>query len=105
MIGLIEAELSDLGIQSRPLQLRMTGCPNGCARPAVAEVGIVGRTKTTYDLYVGGGPNGDRLATLHQEKVKFEDIPGVLNPLLKRWREESHDEERFGEFLARVGSA
>ena len=65
----------------------------------------MGRTKTTYDLYVGGGPNGDRLATLHQEKVKFEDIPGVLHPLLKRWREESHDDERFGEFLARVGSA
>ena len=105
MVNLIDAELTAVGLDGAPLQLRMTGCPNGCARPAVAEVGIVGRTKTTYDLYVGGGPNGDRLAQLHQEKVKFEDIPSVLNPLLTQWRDERNDQERFGEFLARKGLA
>ena len=60
----------------------MTGCPNGCARPAVAEVGIVGRTKSTYDVYVGGGPRGDRLATLFREKVPFADGYGVELGLL-----------------------
>jgi sulfite reductase (ferredoxin) len=80
----------------------MTGCPNGCARPAVAEVGVVGRTKNSYDLYLGGGPRGDRLASLYQEKVKLDDIPGVLRPLLERWKSEGLAEESFGDFFARV---
>ena len=105
MVNLLDAELTNVGLSGAPLQLRMTGCPNGCARPAVAEVGIVGRTKSTYDIYLGGGPNGDRLARLHEEKVKFEDIPSVLNPLLAQWGEERDGDERFGEFLARKGLA
>jgi sulfite reductase (NADPH) hemoprotein beta-component len=81
----------------------MTGCPNGCARPAIAEVGLVGRTKTGYDLYIGGGPRGDRLATVIQEKVKLDEVPAVLGPLFDRWGEEGLDGERFGDFVNRVG--
>jgi sulfite reductase (NADPH) hemoprotein beta-component len=83
----------------------MTGCPNGCARPAVAEVGIVGRTKSTYDVYVGGGPRGDRLATLYREKVPFDEIAVVLGPLFDRWELEGDEDESFGDFIARVGVA
>ncbi len=81
----------------------MTGCPNGCARPAVAEVGIVGRTKSTYDVYVGGGPRGDRLATLYREKVPFDEIAVVLGPLFDRWESEGDEDESFGDFVTRVG--
>jgi sulfite reductase (ferredoxin) len=98
----LERSLDDSGVGDRRLQLRMTGCPNGCARPAVAEVGVVGRTKNSYDLYLGGGPRGDRLATLHREKLKLDEIPSVLEPLLARWRDEGAEGENFGDFYARV---
>lgn len=101
VVNLVQGELDATGLKKRPLQLRMTGCPNGCARPAVAEVGIVGRTKNTYDLFLGGGPRGDRLALLHQEKIKLEDLPSVLRPLLDRWKTEGLAGEAFGDFYVR----
>jgi sulfite reductase (ferredoxin) len=65
-------------------------------------VGIVGRTKSSYDLYLGGGLRGDRLATLYQEKLKLEEIPEVMRPLLERWKGEGLDDESFGDFFHRV---
>jgi sulfite reductase (ferredoxin) len=103
LVGNIEGALARRQLGRRALQLRMTGCPNGCARPAVAEVGIVGRTKSTYDVYVGGGPRGDRLATLYREKVPFDEIAVVLGPLFDRWEAEGDEEESFGDFMTRVG--
>jgi sulfite reductase (ferredoxin) len=102
IVELVQGEMNSSGQGKRRLQLRMTGCPNGCARPAVAEVGIVGRTKNSYDLYLGGGLRGDRLATLHQEKLKLEEIPTVLRPLLERWKVEGLLDESFGDFYNRV---
>jgi sulfite reductase (ferredoxin) len=99
----LEGALAARQLGRRPLQLRMTGCPNGCARPAVAEVGVVGRTKSTYDLYLGGGTRGDRLATLYREKVSLEEIPDILGPLFDRWGIEAEGDEAFGDFLTRVG--
>jgi len=103
VVASLEDTLNGQGLNGRRLQLRMTGCPNGCARPAVAEVGIVGRTKNSYDVYLGGGLRGDRLAGLYQEKVKLDELPGVLEPLLARWREEGAPDEAFGDFVHRVG--
>jgi sulfite reductase beta subunit-like hemoprotein len=103
LVSGIEGALAARQLARRPLQLRMTGCPNGCARPAVAEIGVVGRTKSTYDVYVGGGIRGDRLATLFREKVSLEDVPEVLGPLFDRWGDEAEPEESFGDFLERVG--
>jgi sulfite reductase (ferredoxin) len=102
VVSLVQDELDANGLGKRRLQLRMTGCPNGCARPAVAEVGIVGRTKNTYDVFLGGGLRGDRLASLYQEKVKLDDLPEVLRPLLERWKNEGLEEESFGDFYVRV---
>jgi sulfite reductase (ferredoxin) len=103
LVGVLEGELGQRKLGRRSLQLRMTGCPNGCARPAIAEVGIVGRTKSTYDVYVGGGPRGDRLATLFREKVPFAEISTVLGPLFDRWEAEGDVDESFGDFVTRVG--
>jgi sulfite reductase (ferredoxin) len=103
LVSGLEDALAARSLGRRPLQLRMTGCPNGCARPAVAEVGVVGRTKSTYDLFIGGGTKGNRLAPLYREKVKLEDIPDILGPLFDRWASEGEEEETFGDFVTRVG--
>jgi sulfite reductase (ferredoxin) len=102
MVNQIEDKLIAKGLSGRRLQLRMTGCPNGCARPGVAEVGIVGKTKSTYDLFLGGGLRGDRLATLYKEKVKFDEVPEILEPLFERWHNEGLADEEFGDFFERV---
>ncbi|MGA7834044.1 MAG: NADPH-dependent assimilatory sulfite reductase hemoprotein subunit [Acidimicrobiales bacterium] len=103
LVGGLEAALAQRRLARRPLQLRMTGCPNGCARPALAEIGVVGRTKSSYDLFLGGGTKGTRLATLYREKVKLEDIPDILGPLFDRWANEGDPEETFGDFVNRAG--
>lgn len=71
--------------------------------PALAEIGVVGRTKSSYDLFLGGGTKGTRLATLYREKVKLEDIPDILGPLFDRWANEGDPEETFGDFVNRAG--
>ena len=96
---------NSVGASRRPLQLRMTGCPNGCARPAVAEIGVVGRTKTTYDIFVGGGPRGDRLARIYREKVRLDDLDETLRPLFEVWAAEAEHGEAFGDFVTRRGLA
>ena len=103
LVTSIEDALSQRQLGRRSLQRRMTGCPNGCARPAVAEVGIVGRTKSTYDVYVGGGVRGDRLASLFREKVPLAEIADVLGPLFDRWESDGEPDESFGDFIARTG--
>jgi sulfite reductase (ferredoxin) len=105
LVSGLEGALAARQLARRPLQLRMTGCPNGCARPAIAEVGVVGRTKSTYDLYLGGGTRGNRLASLYREKVSLEEIPDILGPLFDRWSAEGDTDEAFGDFLTRVGVA
>jgi sulfite reductase (ferredoxin) len=102
VVNALEGALAESGMGRRPLQLRMTGCPNGCARPAVAELGVVGRTKSTYDIFLGGGPHGDRLAKPFAEKVSLPQLPEILTPLFLRWKEEGQADERFGDFITRV---
>ncbi len=81
----LEKLLADTGNTDLPLRLNMTGCPNGCARPYGAELGIVGRTKKNYDIYVGGNEQGDRLAELLRADVPLTDVPDLLRPLLERF--------------------
>lgn len=95
---LVERGLGDVAIETR-----MTGCPNGCSRPYVAELGIVGRTKTTYDLWLGGSADGSRLATQTIEAVPLTKLGDVLRPLLDRYRNE-RDDESFGDWANAVGT-
>jgi sulfite reductase (ferredoxin) len=94
--------LHDVG--DLPVRINMTGCPNGCARPYSAEIGIVGRTKTTYDLYVGGAVAGDRLAERIAVDVKLGDLPAALAPLFERYRQDADEGEAFGDYCHRVGA-
>ena len=87
----LERVLADTGNTGLPLRLNMTGCPNGCSRPYAAELGIVGRTKKNYDIYVGGSPAGDRLARVLRADVPLTAIPELLRPLLAAFANSGHD--------------
>lgn len=100
---LLDQLLTDRGLDDVAIETRMTGCPNGCSRPYVAELGIVGRTKTTYDLWLGGSPDGSRLAVETVEAVPLQKLGDVLGPLLDRYRKE-RDGESFGDWAHAVGT-
>ena len=105
LVTQLEKVLADTGNGDAPIRLNMTGCPNGCARPYTAEIGIVGRTKTTYDVYVGGSPTGDRLAERIRADVPLDQIPAVLAPVLARYADRSGGGESFGDWAAATGTA
>jgi sulfite reductase (NADPH) hemoprotein beta-component len=80
----------------------MTGCPNGCARPLLAEMAFVGRAPGKYQLYLGGNVAGTRLGRLYKESVKSGEFVSVLRPLFERFAKERLGGERFGDFSDRV---
>jgi sulfite reductase beta subunit-like hemoprotein len=98
----LERELARLRVDAVPLTVRMTGCPNGCARPYNADVGLVGRRPGVYHVFVGGGLRGDRLADLFASDVKVDDIIGTLRPLLERFASERNVDEGLGDYYQRV---
>jgi sulfite reductase (NADPH) hemoprotein beta-component len=98
----IEGVLSELGLADEEIIIRMTGCPNGCARPYTAELALVGRAPGKYQLYVGGNQAGTRLAELFRQSVKSDDIANELRPWLSRFASERLGAERFGDFCQRI---
>ncbi|MBS1836543.1 MAG: NADPH-dependent assimilatory sulfite reductase hemoprotein subunit [Actinobacteria bacterium] len=99
----LDKVFADSGVAGTPVRLNMTGCPNGCARPYNAEIGVVGRTKRTYDVYVGGAAAGDRLGVRLRADVGLDEIPTLLAPVVERFGAERTDGETFGDFCLRVG--
>ena len=97
-----EAELESLGLRDAPLTIRMTGCPNGCARPYTADLAFVGRSLGLYNVYVGGGLAGDRLVDLYRADVPVEELLGTMRPLLQRWAAERTGNEGLGDFYQRL---
>ena len=97
VVDRLEKVLADTGNTGLALRLNMTGCPNGCSRPYAAELGIVGRTKKNYDIYVGGSPAGDRLARLLRADVPLTEVPELLRPLLDAFGRSSSDQS-FGDW-------
>lgn len=103
LIDDIEEVLEELGLRHDSIVMRMTGCPNGCSRPWVAEIALIGKAPHTYNLMLGGGYYGQRLNKLFKASVKDDDVIGILKPLFKRWALERQDGEHFGDFVVRVG--
>jgi len=99
----IERDLADLGLAGERLSVRMTGCPNGCARPYMGDIGLVGKTKDVYNLYLGGDWANTRLNTLYAPSVRTNAIAPALRPLLTLWRDERESGETFGDFCHRQG--
>jgi sulfite reductase (ferredoxin) len=103
LLAQLERELRDLGLAGEQISVRMTGCPNGCARPYTSEIGFVGTTAGVYDVYAGGSFHGTRLATVLAESVPFDRLAEALRPSLRAFRAGRRPGERFGEFCARAG--
>jgi sulfite reductase (ferredoxin) len=99
----LESALRDLGLPDAKLGVRMTGCPNGCARPYQSDIGIVGRSGDKYQLLVGGRIQGDRLNFELRDLTPRGEIIATLRPLLRRYREDRQGEESFGDYCARLG--
>jgi sulfite reductase (NADPH) hemoprotein beta-component len=102
ILSRIEDVLKEVGLGGEEIIIRMTGCPNGCARPYMAEIGFVGRAPNQYQIYVGGNEGCTRLNRLWREKVKGEDILTVLRPVFARYAAERQAGERFGDWGDRV---
>lgn len=102
LLGQIEKLLEEVGLANHELIVRLTGCPNGCARPYLAEVGVVGRSPGKYQLYLGGTFTGERLNRLYKDNVPFANLTEELRPLLVRYRQERREGERFGDWCART---
>jgi sulfite reductase (NADPH) hemoprotein beta-component len=103
LVTKIESQLEGYGLSQEDILIRMTGCPNGCGRPFLGEIGLVGRALGKYNLYLGAGFAGDRLNTLYKEMVGEEEILSLLDPLFERYAKDRNKKERFGDFLLRVG--
>lgn len=99
----IEEMLDELGLGDTGIVMRMTGCNNGCARPYVAEVGFSGRGPGHYNMYLGGGYHGERLAKPYLDNADEATILANLRPMLAAYAEERTDDEPFGDFLIRKG--
>ena len=99
----LEDTLDEAGLREDEITIRMTGCPNGCARPYIAEIGLVGRGPGTYNLYLGAAFDGTRLNKLYRQDVGHDAIVAALRPLLLRYSEERGPGERFGDFAIRQG--
>jgi sulfite reductase (NADPH) hemoprotein beta-component len=98
----LEAVLNDCGLRHDAISLRLTGCPNGCARPYLAEIGIVGKAPNKYHLYLGARYEGTRLNQLYAESLTPDEIVATLTPILRRYALERAAGERFGDFCRRT---
>jgi sulfite reductase (NADPH) hemoprotein beta-component len=103
LVDALDDVLDEAGLRRDDIVIRMTGCPNGCARPYLAEIGLVGRGPGTYHLYLGAAFDGTRLNKLYREDVGHDAIVEALRPLLKAYAAERNEGERFGDFVIRKG--
>lgn len=99
----LEAIMKDAGLEHDPIVIRMTGCPNGCARPFLGEIGFVGKAPGKYNLYLGAGFYGQRLNKMYRENIGEEQILAELSPIIHRYAKERNQGEKFGDFVIRAG--
>jgi sulfite reductase (ferredoxin) len=105
LVRQIEAIVAELGLAGERISYRMTGCPNGCARPYLGDVGFVGTTLGKYDVFLGGDFDGTRLNELYAHNVPYDEIPSLLRAPLAAFAEEREEGEGFGNWCHRVGVA
>ncbi len=103
LLDQLETVLDEAGLTDDQISIRMTGCPNGCARPYLAEIGLIGKAPGKYNLYLGAAYEGTRLNTLYKESIKSEEIVPAVEPHLKSYAKERQDGERFGDYCVRTG--
>jgi sulfite reductase (NADPH) hemoprotein beta-component len=103
LVTKLEARLAALGLTDDEIVIRMTGCPNGCARPYLAEIGLVGKGPGRYNLYLGAAFDGSRLSKLYAEDLGDEQIVSTLDPVFAAYKSERKAGEHFSDFVIRAG--
>jgi sulfite reductase (NADPH) hemoprotein beta-component len=103
LIDELDLRLAAQGLAKEAITVRMTGCPNGCARPYLAEIGLVGKAAGKYNLYLGGSFDGRRLNKLYRQNLGETEILAVLEPILADYAANRAEKERFGDFVIRRG--
>jgi sulfite reductase (NADPH) hemoprotein beta-component len=103
LITALEAEYERCGLRDDEIMIRMTGCPNGCARPYLAEIGLVGTGPGLYNLYLGGAFDGTRLSKLYRKQIGHDEIVAALAPLFASYATDRRWGERFSDFVIRAG--
>lgn len=103
LLTALDERLGAHGLSGDDIVIRMTGCPNGCARPYLAEIGLVGKGPGRYNLYLGAAFDGSRLSKLYTEDVDHAGIIAALDPLFAAYAAKRESGERFGEFCIRAG--
>ena len=103
LITELEEVIEEAGLRHDAITIRMTGCPNGCGRPYLAEIGFVGKAPGKYNVYLGGGFAGQRLNKLYRQSVPSGEIKELLAPIIKDYAKSREEGERFGDFVIRAG--
>lgn len=103
VIHAVEARIAKYGLSKERINIHMTGCPNGCARPYTPEIGIVGKTLNKYTIYLGGHLLGTRIGFIYEDTVPLEKIADVVSPALAYYKQARMEGEGFGDFCWRVG--
>lgn len=103
LITKIDAIIDEAGLHEEEIVIRMSGCPNGCSRAAMAEIGFIGKGPGRYNMYLGASFIGDRLSKMYLENIDEERILAELTTLLNRYATEREEGEHFGDFVVRIG--
>ena len=99
----VETILVKNGLEGESIILRVTGCPNGCGRAMLAEIGLVGKGPGKYNMYLGSDLAGSRVPKLYKENVNEADILAEIDALTARWSKERNNAEAFGDYVIRTG--
>jgi sulfite reductase (NADPH) hemoprotein beta-component len=103
LITKIEEIVDENGLRDEEITIRMTGCPNGCARHALGEIGFIGKAPGKYNMYLGAAHDGSRLSKMYRENIGEPEILKELNGILPRYAKEREEGEHFGDFVIRAG--
>jgi sulfite reductase (NADPH) hemoprotein beta-component len=103
LVTALEEAADEAGLREDEITIRMTGCPNGCARPYLAEIGLVGTGPGSYNLYLGGAFDGSRLSKLYRRQAGHDEIVSALRPLFAAYAGGRAEGERFSDFVIRTG--
>ncbi|MEC1680830.1 MULTISPECIES: assimilatory sulfite reductase (NADPH) hemoprotein subunit [Bacillus] len=103
LLDKVEEIIDENGLRDEEITIRMTGCPNGCARHALGEIGFIGKAPGKYNMYLGAAFDGSRLSKMYRENIGEEDILSELRVLLSRYAKEREEGEHFGDFVIRAG--
>ncbi|PZT53004.1 assimilatory sulfite reductase (NADPH) hemoprotein subunit [Paenibacillus silvae] len=103
LIDKLEPVLDEAGLRDEEIVIRMTGCPNGCARPMLAEIAFIGKAPGKYNFYLGGSFTGHRLNKLYRENIGEAEILEILTPMINQYAKERNEGEHFGDFVIRAG--